>query len=272
MLSTLNQLIRGISSLLIVVMTGIAGWLGYEHFYAPDPVMEAKDRALAEKDQLLEKKTDQINDLTKRTQQMDAEITTLNNEVDRLEMAVRLLKVDRRVAQIDVIEQSRDPETERLVTNFHFVELSNDGKPLHAPFELTIEGDLVYVDYWVVKFEDELISTGDPLRSTSICLFRRIFGEHQQPSEGFELDTIGSQPLAYGRGEQLTEFEKEIWDNFWQHAVNSRTARDAGVRAAHGEAPSIRLFEGKRYKIVLRASGGLSFQVEDAPPSADNAL
>ena len=102
------------------------------------------------------------------------------------------------------------------------------------------------------------------MRSTSVCLFRRIFGEHQQPSEGFALDAKGSRPAAYSQGNEMSALERDIWANFWQYANDPARAQKTGIRAAHGEAPSVRLQMGKRYRVELRASGGLTIVAEDA--------
>ncbi len=56
----------------------------------------------------------------------------------------------------------------------------------------------------------------------------------------------------------MTEFEKEIWDNFWTIANDPGLAEKKGIRAAHGEAVSMKAEKGKSYRIVLRASDGLS--------------
>ena len=58
--------------------------------------------------------------------------------------------------------------------------------------------------------------------------------------------------------------ERDLWANFWEYANNPAKAKKAGVRAAHGEAPSIRLQVGKRYRVELRASGGLSIVPDGA--------
>lgn len=129
----------------------------------------------------------------------------------------------------------------------------------------TIEGDTVYIDAWVIKYFDDLVEKGDPLRSTSVCLFRRVFGEYQEPSEGFAIDPSGSRPAVYSQGNEMSPLEKDIWANFWQYANDPAKAKAAGLRAAHGEAPSIRVLPGKRYKLELRASGGLSIVTEDLP-------
>jgi len=197
------------------------------------------------------------------------QIADLTKQIVRLETALRLLKVDHRVAQIDVLSQQGSDKDKTLVTTFSFVELDRQGRPLAEPRTLTVKGDLAYVDYWVVKFSDESVEGGDPLRGTSICLFRRVFGEHQNPVDGYVLDAVGSRPAGYGSGGEPTEFEREIWAQFWELANDPAAAQQKGIRAIHGEAPSQKLVPGKRYKVLLRASGGLSFQTEDAPrPSA----
>ena len=65
---------------------------------------------------------------------------------------------------------------------------------------------------------------------------------------------------------ELSELEREIWGKFWEYANDPVKAEKVGVRAAHGEAPYIKLMPGKRYKVTLRASGGLSLIPEDLPP------
>src|SRR5262249_43775856 len=149
------------------------------------------------------------------------------------------------------------------------VELGKDGGAVGERKVFTVEGDTVYVDAWVIKYADDLVEKNDPLRSTAVCLFRRIFGEFQQPSAGFALDSAGSRPSVYSQGNELSPLERDMWANFWEYANSPSKAQAAGVRAAHGEAPSMRLQPGKRYRVELRSSGGLSIIPEgDAPKPA----
>jgi hypothetical protein len=237
-LSNFANLVRGLATLAFVGLVGGGGWVVY-HTYNERIEL---DRALAAK---------------------TAEIERLEVENDKLSLALRLLKVDHRVAQIDVVDQR--PGAEHPTTKFRFTELTGDGQTIGKPKEFTIDGDVVYVDAWVIKYSDDLVEKADPLRSTSVCLFRRVFGEHQQPSEGFAIDAAGSRPAAYSQGNEMSPAERDIWANFWSYANDSRKAERAGVRTAHGEAPSIRLVPGKRYRIELRASAGLSIVTEDVP-------
>jgi hypothetical protein len=63
----------------------------------------------------------------------------------------------------------------------------------------------------------------------------------------------------------MSPVERDIWANFWEYANDPAKAKKAGVRAVHGEAPSIRLEPGKRYRVELRSSAGLSIVPEAAP-------
>ena len=113
----------------------------------------------------------------------------------------------------------------------------------------------MYVDAWVVKFDDKYIEQAAIDRSTSLVLFRRIFGEQQQPAEGFVLDESGMRPTIYGRGGNLSELEKKIWGDFWNVANDEARQAELGIRAAHGEAPSLKVQKGKSYRLELRAEG-----------------
>jgi type II secretory pathway pseudopilin PulG len=247
-ISSLAIIVRSLVSLAIFGLLGIGGWITYQMYDERAQV----DRELREKTAQLTEMTAQVDRLTKENQKLD--------------LALRLLKIDHRVAEITVLD--RNEEQGRPRTKFQFVELSKDGSPLGEKKVFTVEGDTIYVDAWVIKYSDALVEGGDPLRSTSVCLFRRIFGEHQEPSEGFPLDAAGSRPSVYSQGNEMSPLERDIWTNFWEYANSPVKAKQAGLRAAHGEAPSIRLELGKRYRVELRASAGLSIIAEDLPPGA----
>ena len=249
-LASVSHIMRALVSLVLLALVGTGGWVAYR----------AYDERL-ELDRQLRRTT---NELVAKT----AEAERLSRENQKLNLALRLLKIDHRVAEITVVDQQpgeQPPGKQRPTTRFQFSELTKDGDPIGEPRTFTVEGDTVYVDAWVLKYADDLVERGDPLRSTSVCLFRRIFGEYQEPSEGFAVDPSGSRPAVYSQGSDMSPLERDIWANFWQYANDPLKAREAGIRAAHGEAPSIRLQPGKRYRVELRASGGLSIVPESTP-------
>lgn len=244
-LSSVSQLLRSLVALVVLALVGSGGWVAYRAY--DDRVQ--LDQALRQRTAELAAKTVEVERLS-----------TLNQ---KLNLAIRLLKVDHRVADIVVLDQR--PGAEHPTTKFQFVEVTKEGDPVGPEKVFTIEGDTVYIDAWVIKYSDDLVEKGDPLRATSVCLFRRVFGEYQEPSEGFAIDPSGSRPAVYSQGNQISPLERDIWANFWQYANDPTKAKAAGVRAAHGEAPSIKLAPGKLYKVELRASGGLSIVAEDLP-------
>jgi hypothetical protein len=248
-ISAIGSLIRGLAMLGFVVLFGTGGVIAYQAYQRH---FQLEEQLRTQADQIAER---------------DSRIKELGQEVDDLNLALRLLKVDHRLAEIRVLDQTKNDDG-KITTKLQFVEVGDDGKPIDAPRELTIDGDLAYIDAWVVKYHDKLVESGNPLGATSVCLFRRIFGETQKPADGFPLDRNGEQPIVYRHGEQVTDRERQIWSQFWDYANNPTLAEQAGVRAAHGEAPSIKLRPGKLYRLELRASGGLTIVPEDAPEKA----
>ncbi len=237
-LTNIATIFRSMISLVLLGLLGTGSWLAYQTYHE-------RDR------------------LGRELQQARAAVEQLEKENERLDVALRLMKVDHRVAEIEVLDQRQNGP--RPQTTFQFVELADDGTPVGEKKVFTLEGDRVYVDAWVIKYNDDLVEKGDPMRSTSVCLFRRVFGEFLAPDKGFPLDTSGSRPAIYSRGDEMSPIERDIWANFWQYANNPAKARQAGVRAVHGEAPSMRLEPGNRYRVELRASGGLSIVPEESP-------
>lgn len=282
-LNALNNLTRTIVSLAILVVLAAGGWFAYDAYFAEKVraarALEEREAKIAGLTQDLETRQQEIrrlsNELTESHEQIDrleVDLEAKRREIERLDTALRLMKVDHRVARIDVVSQQGSADNGDLVTVVTFAEVDDQGSPLDKPRVFSIKGDVVYVDSWVAKFADDYVEMGDPLRSTSICLFRRLFGESQSPLEGFVLDPVGSQPAAYRNGGKMSDLEQEIWSRFWEYANDPALAEKAGIRAIHGEAPYTKLVPGKRYKVFLRSSAGLSFAPpEDLPPDAKPA-
>lgn len=253
-LTGLANLLRTLVWLAVLVLIGFGGWLGYRAY---DDRSELSRKVAAQDEELAKK--------SKRIEQLSNDVAAKQRRIEKLDLALRLLKIDRRVAEMFVLEQWRSQPTDKLMTKFQFTEVDGNGQKLAEPKVFTIEGDTVYIDAWVVKYSDELVEAGDPLRGASVFVFRRVFGEKQEPSKGFALDDVGRRPAAYGQQHEASDIEKEIWTNFWDFANDPQRAQQAGVRAAHGEAPSIQLREGKLYRVTLRSSGGLNIVPEDLP-------
>jgi len=252
-LRSLNSFVRTL--LAVVVVGGVSGasWIGYQTYHAADLELQEKSRALAAAEKKLANFQERIVEQERRIEQLD--------------LSLRLIKVDHRLARITVLDQKQDADTGQLFSEISFVTLDGRGRPQGEEKRFRIRGDVVYVDHWIVKFEDKYIEQAALDRATSICLFRRLFGEFQNPRDGFPLDAVGERPQAYAKGGRISDFEQGIWDDFWNIAHDPARAQELGIRAAHGDAVSTKLRAGKQYRLELRASGGLSITpAEDAPP------
>jgi hypothetical protein len=173
----LSDFIRGMATLVIAVVVSIAGFLGYDAYNSRFRLAEQLEQSTAE----IKKNKEQIT-------QLQNEVVEKNQQIDKLDMSLRLMKVDHRVAEIVVLDQWKSDVANRLKTKLLFRDVDDQGNNLDPmPKVVTIDGDIVYVDALVMKFTDELVESGDPTHSTSVYLFRRLFGEHQNAADGFAL-------------------------------------------------------------------------------------
>jgi len=186
-------------------------------------------------------------------------IEELEQEKLALQQSIHFLRERNRVAQIDVLDQEQDSQNRSgIATTFRFQELDQDGEALARAQEFTIDGKLLYVDAQVIKFDDAFLEESGLEPGSSLLLFRRLFGEFQAPADGYALDSAPRPPEAYSAEANSGAFSNELWQNFWDYANRPEVMERTGVRAMHGEAPSMQLEPGQSYQVELRSSGGLS--------------
>lgn len=268
-ISTINSVLRTVLGFALVGGISTLSFLGYSAYTnsKTEATRTAKELEAAQ-ESLLASQKDLGRALTK-IDELGVQVAQQMVEIERLTTSLRLMKVDHRVARLNVLDQVEDEETGVVTSTIQFVEVNDEDEVLGEVREFELQGQIIYVDGWIVKFDDKYIEEADIDRGSSLVLFRRVFGEYQQPSEGFLLDKAGQTPAAYAQSGTLSEIEKKIWEDFWSIANDSKKARDLGIRAAHGDAPSIQMRKGMSYKIELRASDGLSIKpdgpIKDAP-------
>lgn len=247
-INSINNLLQKLIGLCIIAGICVAGWFGYEQVHQGERLGEFRERL-------------RLTEVELKTER--EKTTQLLNQVEKLDTALHLIKIDHRLAEIRVLDQTIDPTTGRAWTEIEFVEIADDGREIGEARRFRLEGDKVYVDYWVVKFADHYVERAEINRATSICLFRGIHGEYQSPAEAYRLDDVGERPPAYARGKEVSDFEQQIWADFWEFANDPKLAYEKGIRAAHGEEPYTAVRKGMTYRLELRASGGLSIAPVD---------
>lgn len=266
-ISTVNSLVRTTLALTVVGGVGVAGWFGYSTINE----RELRQHELLQTKGELQEAQQKLHQAEVNVNRMKEAVAQKEQEIARLDTAMRLLKVDHRVARLSVVDQEKDPANGEVVSRVEFVELDDRGQEVDKPREFSIKGDLVYIDSWIVKFDDKYVEQADLHRSTSLVLFKRIYGEKQEPIQGFVLDEAGFAPRVYARGDRPTDFAQKIFGDFWSVANDHQKQQELGIRAAHGTADYIKVEKGKSYKVEIRSSGDVTIGPDDSAPRRTGA-
>jgi len=243
----------------LLILGGLVGVVGWWTNHYRSSLLE-HERGIAAREERIAGLNADLEAQGMELRRAETEMRLVSEANDELELRNRLLRLDHRLARVEVMNQEQTPEG--VVTRVRFVELGPGGRPVGAAKTLEVQGRFLYLESQVVKFSDDYVESADPLRGTSICLFRRVFGEQQKPADGPELDSVGAGPGVVSGDNIYSTEHADLWQRFWDYANDPELAREAGVRAVHGEAPFTELRPGKSYRVELRASGGLSIQPE----------
>ncbi len=180
-------------------------------------------------------------------------IQALLTENKELKQAIENLTDEDQIGYAKVVHQSED--SGKQLTTLKFVETSRDD-PLDIVFssEFTIEGNVVHFDALIVKFSDEFVSDG---KARSLYLWRRVYGEHMAPSDGFPIEVHGREPERYrGLLARLPVNQRELfWSEIWDLAHNKQRLKEYGIEAVFGTAVYSELRPGLIYIFKVSATG-----------------
>jgi outer membrane murein-binding lipoprotein Lpp len=259
-----NSLIRTVLFAAILGGLGFAGWTGYNRYIVPS--QQAKE-ALAQLDAMQTK----FVTLERDFQAKEAELAQSRLQNEKLQTSLKLLKIDHRVANVTVTNKGISDQGEPFF-DVEFLELDKDGKPLGPPQPFHLRGDKLYIDCWLVKFDDHYIEQSDALRSASLCVFKSIWGDLDGPNGGQALDQVkdSNGPIApgvYSTHEKANPFEAKIWTDFWTVSNRPEKQKELGIRASHGQVNYMLVEPGQVYRVDLRASDGISLKPIEKPPA-----
>jgi hypothetical protein len=260
---TINSAVRTALLVGITGVVGYGGWVGYDHYVRPG--FDAK-QAMADREELrleVQRQAEIMKQQAAEISSVKLENVELHRLKERLETSLKLLKIDQRVAHLKVLEKGTNEEGQPFM-EVRFFEVNERGETLGSPRDFTILGEKIYVDGWVVSFEDQYIEQADELRSASLFVFHSIFGELERPAEAKRLDTQSENALpGIYKSEQQNEFEEKIWSDFWKVSNSRQLQRELGIRASHGQANYMLGEKGQTYQVEIRASGSMSIKPLD---------
>ncbi len=190
----------------------------------------------------------------------ERKIEQLAEEKAELETIVQRLSDERRVAE--VLVESQEMVDNVMQTRLLFVEYAKDGVAL-PPKSFSFAGKMAHIDALVVKFERDFVQKDDPLRGHSIALFTKIYGDQQSPAEAQRIDEPGAIPAVYrGADPRVSEFEMQLWRNFWKLAEDPAYREKFGVRIANGQGVWGPFEADRIYTISIESDGGLIMSSE----------
>lgn len=262
---TINSSVRTILVVGACGIVGYGGYFGYENYVKPS--QEAK-QAMADLKTLkvdFEKQAAALEASQQQLEQTTEDLVEANELNERLETSMKLLKVDRRVANVKVIEKGIDENGEPFM-DVSFTEVDEQGNSVGTTKQYRLKGDKFYVDGWVATFEDKYIEEADELRAASLFVFKSIYGDAEMPKDAQRLDIASNEsaPGIYANSRK-GEFEKKIWSDFWRVCSDVSLQRELGIRTTHGQASYVMPREGKTYEISIRASGGMQLNPIEEP-------
>lgn len=203
--------------------------------------------------------------------ELEAALAESRERVATLEAMVERLTRTRRLAQIVVSRQEPNEDTGRLETELLMLELDDQGDPIGRQYFL-IPGSVAFFDGLVIKFDPESVAAGRPFRGHSVALLRRVYSEELSPREGIEIDKEGTIPFGYRTEIEPSEFERNLWDRFWEIADQPALASELGVRVAQGEAVYKSVRPGVLYELTIDAAGGLNLETRALPEAVAEIL
>ena len=181
-----------------------------------------------------------------------------------LNQIIERLSADSRIAEVLVTGVEFDPITQKKMTTIKFLEYNSVGEPLEPKY-FTFVGNIIQFQSLVVRFEDEFIRSGEALRGKSVYLFWKVFVLDGDRTQSYNITEMDAVPAGYRVRAAHNEVEQEIWQRFWDYALNSKHAVTKGIKNAQIEAPGTRFVPGILYTLKIEHDGGIRIDHRKIP-------
>ena len=181
-----------------------------------------------------------------------------------LRKVVDRLTAESRVAEVLVTKSEFDETTSKIKTAIKFLEYDVGGQPLESKY-FTFYGNIIQFQTLVIRFQDKLIKVGDKLKGKSAYLFMKAFVLEGANTQEFPMTQAHTIPAGYKIAGEQSEFEAELWQNFWDYALDPAARERAGIKNAQLEAPGTMFLPGTIYTIMIEHDGGLRIDSRPVP-------
>ncbi|MFZ2357330.1 MAG: hypothetical protein WAW67_05895 [Candidatus Omnitrophota bacterium] len=190
-------------------------------------------------------------------------------ENNLLKKVIERLTADSRVAEVIVTDVKRDSKTKKTNTTIKFLEYDTKLNPLEPKY-FTFSGNVIQFQSMVIRFDDFYVKKGHSLKGKSAYLFMKAFMLTNNGAEVFVITKVNEIPSGYEVAEVKNNFEKKIWQKFWEYALNPEKAGKVGIKNAQIEAPGTKFIPGMIYTIKIEHDGGLRIDAKPVTPVLKN--
>ncbi|MCQ9204829.1 MAG: hypothetical protein NG737_00725 [Omnitrophica bacterium] len=181
-----------------------------------------------------------------------------------LKQVISRLQADSRIAEVLVSKVEFDEETQKNLTTIKFLEYDIDGRAMEPKY-FTFAGNIIQFQSLVIRFDDLHVKNKDKLKGRSIYLFWKVFLLDGENTQEYEITKIKEVPSGYRIGNLSSVFERKLWENFWQEALNPDQAKKLGIKNAQIEAPGTMFIPGTIYTIKIEHDGGIRIDARALP-------
>lgn len=181
-----------------------------------------------------------------------------------LKQIIQRLEAESRIAEVLVTNVGYDEKDRKIKTTIKFLEYGSDGKPLDPKY-FTFAGNIIQFQSLVIRFNDINIRRADKLRGKSAYLFWKVFMLDGKNTQEYDIAQISQVPEGYKVEVENNEFEKKLWMEFWQYALNNEEAKRLGIKNAQIEAPGTMFIPGMIYTIKIEHDGGMRIDSSPLP-------
>jgi len=181
-----------------------------------------------------------------------------------LKQIIQRLEAESRIAEVLVTNVQYDEKDNKIKTTIKFLEYDSKGEPLEPKY-FTFAGNIIQFQSLVIRFDDIHIRRADKLRDRSAYLFWKVFMLDGKNTQEYDITKADQVPEGYKIEGEKNGFEKKLWMEFWQYALNNEEAKRLGIKNAQIEAPGMMFIPGMLYTIKVEHDGGMRIDSSPLP-------
>lgn len=181
-------------------------------------------------------------------------INRLLTQNEKLKSAINNLTAEEQIGYATLLSP-KTAKDGRIYSEVRFVQsAAGYPKQITSVESFTVIGDVVHFDALIVKFNNELVQRG---KQHALYIWRRIYGDSQQPDKGLPIEQPNSAPERYYEISKTLRIDerKVFWKAIWDLANEPEKLSKHGVSAVFGNAIYCQMQSGKVNLFKINSSG-----------------